>query len=94
MFRRYECGCIGLVLFEVKPDVKRILCVRSCDVGEREHTFFERDDLALKSSRELTSEECETLLATIGELVRDGYALRELRMALSIAGIELKKEHR
>lgn len=87
MFKRYKCGCIGFVLFEVKPDVERILCVKSCDGSDRPYGFSERDDLALKSCRELTDEEREELFADIAELVADGYALQELRSALKVAGI-------
>jgi hypothetical protein len=89
MFRKYECGCIGCALF-IRNE-KRVLCFYSCDGdGERSNQIHRRDILAEKESRPLTALETIELLDTISDLVRDGYALRELRLALRVAGVEVK----
>jgi len=90
MFKRYECGCVGFVTNAMEPGHKRVMCVQACDEHERPYSFVRRDTLQEKPSRKLSDDEIEELLDVIAELVSDGYAMRELRCALRVAGIETR----
>ena len=89
MFRKYECGCIG---FETPGYPKKhVRSFYACDGrDERPNSLHRHDKLAEKESRLLTDDEVRELLDTVAALVEDGYALRELRDALHIAGIKVR----
>lgn len=84
MFKRYECGCIGLVTRGMPGpgERKQVRCIKPCDVDRDDETptLFRRDALQDKPSRMLTDDELEALLdEEIAPLLRDGHRYRELR---------------
>ncbi len=88
MFKRYECGCIGFVTNAMEPGAKRVTCFKACDGdGERELAIIVAHDLQEKSSRKLTDAEVEALFDELSSLVSDGHALRDLRIAMRVAGM-------
>ncbi len=93
MFRKYECGCVGFEFNSAETDAskRRVRCFQSCDGDEREHAIYERHGLSEKESRPLTDDEVEMLFNAISPLVDDGYAMRELRTALAVAGITVRR---
>lgn len=88
MFKRYECGCIGFVVYGMTadPDEKIIWLVKPCDPdGDREVGLspHRSASLARKASEKLTETEVEDVLQAIRDLVVDGYKFRDLRSLLS-----------
>jgi hypothetical protein len=91
MFKMYACGCIGFVTngTAIEPGAKRVRCIKPCD-GDRDsptYDIVERDALQTKSSRKLTDKEIELLFDELAGLVDDGNKLRDLRVAMRVAGI-------
>lgn len=90
IIRRYECGCIGFCSaggMSTNLEDHEITCIRACDDHERPYVFERRDNLRNKRSEKLDDHEVAELFAEIAELVIDGYALRELRVAMRVAGL-------
>lgn len=90
MFKQYECGCIGFVTnaMTMEPGAKRVTCFKACDSdGVRELSIHRHDKLQEKPGTKLTDAEIEALFAELASLVSDGHALRELRIAMRVAGV-------
>lgn len=89
MFNKYECGCVGFVLFGMDPAKKKVVCVTACDDDGRGPVvfFFERPKLLLKASVPLPDEEVAALIGRIGTLVGKGHRLDDLRDAFRAAGV-------
>ena len=91
MFKKYACGCVGFVTRGMEPEMKRVYAFRRCRRHaidpQREYEIAELDFLAGQSSEKLADQHVEAILDDVAELVRDGYALRELRRAMRAAGV-------
>jgi len=91
MFKTYACGCVGFVTHGMDPLNKRVYAIRRCSRHaidrSREYEPEVLDDLASQASEKLAEQHVEAILDDLAELVRDGYALRELRRAMRAAGV-------
>jgi hypothetical protein len=90
IIKRYECGCIGFVSrggMEPTLQDREVICLRACDDHSRPYVIARRDSLREKPGVKLTENEIIELFDDIAELVRDGYALRELASAMRAARI-------
>jgi len=91
MFKRYECGCVGFVVngMMTEPGGKQIWCVKACDADgvDNPYGLYRRDELQAKPSRMLKDDELHKLFRDLAQLVEDGHAMRELRIAFRGAGL-------
>lgn len=90
MFKKFECGCIGVVTFGHSPNEKHVWCVKSCDTGHNDppYAIYRRDILQEQKSIKLTDEQVDELMRVLADLVSDGNRLRELQYAFKLAGLK------
>lgn len=77
-FIRWDCGCIGFPT----NDPKEAIIVEHCDCRDEEIYNIHRRDMSAKMSLPLASNDCKAIIKDIGELIADGYKLRELKLLL------------
>lgn len=83
MFVKFDCGCIGIV--NLQGDDRPVV-VKPCDGGpsdlDRPLGLYRRD-LSDKRYEPLPGDEAEKLLRELGNLVCEGYQLRQVRWLLA-----------